>query len=100
MNISDLKNIELEEACKDYGVKELYLFGSGVSDNFSADSDLDFLVVFKRDGYAGAFDQYMGLKERLEKIYERSVDLLQFRKFRNPIFQEEVEKSKTLLYAA
>jgi len=28
------------------------------------------------------------------------VDLIHQKKFRNPIFEEEVEKSKTLLYAA
>ncbi|MCH8568591.1 MAG: nucleotidyltransferase domain-containing protein [Balneolales bacterium] len=65
----------------------------------SQDSDLDFLVVFKRSGFKGAFDQYMGFKERLEKIYERPVDLIHLKKFCNHIFEEEVQKSITLLYA-
>ncbi len=100
MKISDLKNSELEQACKEYQVRELYVFGSIVTDNFQKNSDLDFLVVFDRSGFEGAFNQFMGLKERLEKIYNRSVDLITYKKFRNPLFEEEVEKSKTLLYAA
>lgn len=100
MKVADLKTEELKQACQDFQVKELYVFGSVVSGNFSQHSDLDFLVVFNRSGFEGAFDQYMGFKERLENIYGNPVDLIHFKKFRNPLFQEEVEKSKTLLYAA
>jgi uncharacterized protein len=100
VNIADLKNKELERACKDFQVKELYVFGSVVSGNISPDSDLDFLVEFDRTGYAGSFDQFMGFKQRLEEIYQRPVDLLTVKRFRNPLFQQEVDKSKTLVYAA
>ena len=99
MKVSDLKTNELEQACKNFQVKELYVFGSVVTEEISQDSDLDFLVVFNRSGFEGAFDQYMWFKERLEKIYDRPIDLIHLKKFRNPLF-EEVEKSKTLLYAA
>ena len=100
MKVSDLITDELEQACKNFHVKELYVFGSVVTGEMSQHSDLDFLVVFNRSGFEGAFDQYMGFKERLEKIYERPVDLIHLKKFRNPLFEEEVQKSKTLLYAA
>lgn len=100
MKVSDPKTKELEQACKDFQVKELYVFGSVVSEEISQHSDLDFLVVFNRSGFEGAFDQFMGLKERLEMIYERQVDLIHLKKFRNPLFEEEVHKFKTLLYAA
>jgi uncharacterized protein len=100
MKVSDLKTKELEQACKDFQVKELYVFGSAVSGKISQDSDLDFLVDFNRSGFEGAFDQYMGFKERLENIFKRPVDLIHLKKFRNHLFEEEVERSKTLLYAA
>src|SRR5690625_2910976 len=100
MKVSDLKTNELEQACRDFQVKELYVFGSVVSGKMSQDSDLDFLVVFNRSGFEGAFDQYMGFKERLEKIYERPVDLIHFNTIRNALSEEEVEKSKVLLHAA
>lgn len=100
MKAKELKNKELEKACKEYNVKALYVFGSAASENFSENSDLDFLVEFDRTGYEGAFNQFMDFKERLENIYQRPVDLIHIGKFRNPIFQQEAEQSKVLLYAA
>jgi len=96
----DLKREQLQQLCRKFNVKELYLFGSATTDNFSEDSDLDFLVKFDRQGYEGAFDQFIDFKQELEKVYGRSVDLYHLKKFRNSIFQQEVERSKELLYAA
>ncbi len=100
MKFSDLKTKELEMACKEYEVKEFYVYGSVVTGEFSRQSDLDFLVVFNRSGFEGAFDQFMGFKERLEHIYNKPVDLIHMKKFRNPLFEAEVQNSKKLLYAA
>lgn len=96
----DLKTEELQQLCKKYNVKELYLFGSATTDNFTKDSDLDFIVKFDRRGFEGAFDQFIDFKQELEHIYGRPVDLYHLKKFRNSIFQQEVERSKELLYAA
>ncbi|MFQ5614711.1 MAG: nucleotidyltransferase family protein [Anaerolineae bacterium] len=49
-------------------------------------SDLDFLVEFA-DFYAlGAFDRYFGLKEDLEQLFQRPVDLVEVKAIRNPYF--------------
>ena len=96
----DLKTNQLQQLCKKFNVKELYLFGSATTDNFSEDSDLDYIVKFNRQGFEGAFDQFIDFKQELEQIYGRSVDLYHLKKFRNSIFQQEVERSKELLYAA
>ena len=96
----DLKTEQLQQLCEKYNVKELYLFGSATTEDFSEDSDLDFIVKFNRRGFEGAFDQFIDFKQELEQIYGRSVDLYHLKKFRNTIFQEEVERSKELLYAA
>lgn len=90
----------LEDICKQHDVKELYVFGSAAEGKLRTESDLDFLVVFNREGYKGAFDQFMGLKEDLESYYARPIDLVVYKEFRNPVFREEVERSKKLLYAA
>jgi len=95
-----LKKEQLQQICKKYHVKELYLFGSATTDDFSEESDLDFIVKFDRQGFEGAFDQFIDFKQELEHIYGRPVDLYHLKKFRNTIFQKEVERSKELLYAA
>lgn len=98
--VSNFNTKELHQLCQEFKVKELYLFGSAVSDNFSPDSDLDFIVNFDRTGYAGAFDQFIDFKQELELMYGRPVDLYHKKKFRNSIFQQEVDRSKELIYAA
>ncbi len=100
LTIKDIKSEELSLLCKKYNVKELYLFGSAVSGELSEGSDLDFIVRFDRQGYEGAFEQFIGFKQQLEQIFDRTVDLYHQKKFRNPIFQQEVDNSKQLLYAA
>lgn len=96
----DLKKADLRNLCERFNVKELYLFGSATTSAFSDDSDLDFLVQFRRDSFEGAFDQFMDFKNELEKLYDRPVDLYNDKQFRNPIFQQEIERSRKLLYAA
>lgn len=98
MNI-DFKNEQLNKLCERYNVKELYLFGSAASGSISRESDLDFIVNFNRKEYDGAFDQFIEFKQALEEIYDRAVDLYHQRKFRNSIFQDEVERTRKLLYA-
>ncbi len=90
----------IQEACKQFNVKSLHVFGSVASGAFGPESDVDFLVEFDREGYEGAFDQFMGLKEDLESILGRPVDLLTGKRFRNPIFQEEIKKTKRPIYVA
>lgn len=90
----------ISDACKRYNVKSLHIFGSYADDSNHELSDIDFIVDFERVGYEGAFEQFMGLKEELEAILNRPVDLLANTRFRNAVFREEVERSKRLVYAA
>ncbi len=53
-------------------VSRLGLFGSFARGKPSAHSDLDFLVTFKQP----TFDNYMDLKELLQKRFSRKVDLV------------------------
>lgn len=99
-DIAELKTLQLQKLCEKYKVKELYLFGSASTDNFSESSDLDFIVDFNRQSIDGAFDQFIDFKHELEQIYGRPVDLYHHKKFRNTIFRQEVERTKKLLYAA
>ena len=81
-------------------MRKLHVFGSLLSGDLEDSSDIDFVVEFDRDGFAGAFDQFMGFKECLEEALGRPVDLLVSRQFRNSVFQEEVDKTKKLVYTA
>ena len=100
MSILETHSKELKKACDQYRVKSLYAFGSVLSDHFTEESDIDLLVEFNRDSYEGAFEQYFGFKEELERIFSRNVDLVCYRAIRNPYFKQEVDGTKRELYAA
>jgi predicted nucleotidyltransferase len=91
---------ELVDICRRYGVQRLELFGSAVDGRESEDSDLDFLVDFGSRPTPGYADAYFGLREGLEELFKRPVDLVVASAIRNPYFLESVRLSKTLLYAA
>ena len=100
MNLIEQHQVDIEALCEKHLVQSLFVFGSVVSERFSAESDIDFLVEFQRVDYQGAFEQFMGLKDDLEGLLERPVDLIVNRKFRNPYFERAVQHSKQLVYAA
>ena len=59
----------------------------------------DFLVEFDADS-SMLFDRYFGLKEALEALCARPVDLVTTGSLQNPYFVEAVNKSRQLVYAA
>jgi len=91
---------ELEALCHRFGVRRLELFGSAVSGDLNAQSDLDFLVEFDSPESPGYADRFFGLLESLEALFARPVDLIVASAVTNPYFREAVEKTKELLYAA
>ncbi len=95
-----VNNKSVKEACKHFKVKNLHAFGSVVTGESTESSDIDFVVEFDRQGFTGAFDQFMGFKLELESVLQRPVDLLVSKPFRNSVFQETVNNTKKLVYAA
>jgi predicted nucleotidyltransferase len=91
---------ELRELCRRFGVAQLELFGSATTAAFDPErSDLDFLVEFDANP-ADLFKRYFGLKEALEALYSREVDLVMTAAMANPYFIEAVNKTRQLVYAA
>jgi uncharacterized protein len=97
IDLSKLKS-KIKHVCKDLPVKRLGLFGSAVTGNFGPDSDVDVLVVFDPEEKADLFDKYFELKERLERLFRREIDLTVDKSFKNPVFRDSVEKTRTVLY--
>ena len=91
---------ELEQLCKRFRVRRLYLFGSATTDRFDPrTSDLDFVVDMADRQPTGEYaNRYLGLAEALEKLFNRPVDLITEQSIRNPYFLQEVETTRQLLY--
>jgi uncharacterized protein len=75
---------EVQQICRRHGVDRLDLFGS-----------------FERRDPPQLFDRYFGLKEDLEELFGRGVDLvMEGAAKKNPYFAESVAETRVLLYAA
>lgn len=93
---------EIIAICEGFGVERLYLFGSATSNEFDRNSsDIDFLVIYPDEYDYGPFGaRYLEMKERLEQLFSRRVDLVMGRNLRNPVFIDSVQATQRLLYAA
>ncbi|MCB9185281.1 MAG: nucleotidyltransferase domain-containing protein [Flavobacteriales bacterium] len=92
---------EINAICENNGVKALYLFGSAAANELSDTSDVDFAVVFKEElEPLERGDAYFEVLSALEKLLKRRIDLVSYSVIKNPIFKEEVDRTKVSLYAA
>ena len=89
----------IKAACSKFGVSRLRIFGSAVTDRFDPESsDVDFLVDFEEER-GDLFSDYFGLRESLESIVGRPVDLVFANSIRNPYFAKSAFGSAQGLYA-
>ncbi|MCP4752215.1 MAG: nucleotidyltransferase [Proteobacteria bacterium] len=98
MNIAGYKK-QIKEVCQQYEVSRLSIFGSALTNRFSDTSDIDMLVVFRNRRTKGSFDRYFSLKEELEAMFGRPVDLVCENQIRNPYFKNAIDQAKQVLYA-
>ncbi|WP_053737550.1 nucleotidyltransferase family protein [Nocardia sp. NRRL S-836] len=92
---------EIEDLCRALGVRRLDVFGSATGESFNAESsDVDILVDFDVTPGFDHFGTYFALKEGLERILARPVDLVVSGSIRNPYFRQQVMDTKETLYAA
>jgi uncharacterized protein len=96
----DLETIkpDIERICRSLPVRRLGLFGSAVSPNFSEGSDVDVLVLFDAGENIDLFENYFELKERLEELFKRQVDLVVDKKFKNPVLRESIDRTRIVIY--
>ncbi|MGQ3684527.1 MAG: nucleotidyltransferase family protein [Candidatus Loosdrechtia sp.] len=81
---------EIELVYKQFPLKRLVIFGFALTQDFGLENDVDVLVVFNSDENIDLFDKYFELKEQPETTFEREVDLVIDKPFRNPVFRESV----------
>ncbi len=84
--------------CSKYHVAVMYVFGSVLTDRYTKDSDIDFLVRFSGVDPLEYFDNYMDFKESLESLLSRRVDLVESQTLKNPILKRSIDRNKRILY--
>jgi predicted nucleotidyltransferase len=84
--------------CSRHGVRRLEVFGSILREDFDTErSDVDMLVEFD-PSVAGSFTNYISLKEELEELLGRSVDLVEPGAIRNSRLRYYIEQSNSPIY--
>lgn len=92
---------DLRKLCEKHAVRRLEVFGSAMGGAFKpGTSDLDFLVQFSPQNRHAHRKQYFGLWNDLRNLFGCEIDLLETHLIENPYLKAEVDRSRTVVYAA
>lgn len=98
MKINDKNLDQIKKLCEENNVRTLSAFGSVVRDDFSIESDIDFVVDFNENDPFKYTNLYFQLKDKLEKLLKRQIDLIEYRAIKNKYFRKELDEIKVLIY--
>lgn len=100
MKLIELNLQRIFDLCRQHRVRTLAVFGSILTDRFNDNSDVDLLVDFEpieHDKF-DYVDNYFGLRDALERLFKRKVDLIEEKGLRNKYFIANVNRTKQLIY--
>lgn len=90
---------EIHKLCRKHRVQRLELFGSALRDDFTPErSDLDFLVVYEPQSPEEHYENFFGLWEALQVMFDRDIDLVELSAITNPYFRATVVSTRVPLY--
>ncbi len=95
----EMPTAAIEAFCRKWRIVELALFGSVLRPDFRPESDIDVLVTFASDAKWDLWD-FVAIKDELETLLGRSVDLVEKRAVRNPLLRREILSNNEVIYAA
>lgn len=98
MNLIERNIDTIRDLCSRHKVRRLFAFGSVLTDSFKKDSDVDLVVDFQDVNLYEYADNYFDLKESLENLFKRNVDLLEEKAIKNPYSKQSIDSSKQLVY--
>jgi predicted nucleotidyltransferase len=90
MSIIDENIDKIRKLCEQHYVSQLSVFGSILTEIFDKDSDIDLVVDFSDIDLQNYADNYFSLKQALEEILRRQVDLLENEAIKNPYLLKSI----------
>jgi hypothetical protein len=94
-----LNQKDLEYIVSKYNIKEISVFGSSIRNDFTIESDVDFLIEFTNSEKISLFD-ILDIQEYLKTITKRYVDIVEPAALVNPYRREPIMNSREPLYVA
>jgi hypothetical protein len=98
MNFINSYKSEISALCEKHRVKEMYVFGSVLTDSFNSDSDVDLIVEFDNVDLNSYANNYFDLKISLQNLLKHRVDLLEQQALKNPYFIRQIQTKRQLIY--
>lgn len=97
-----LKREEVRALCRRFHVRRLEVFGSAARGDFDPKrSDFDFLVEFDRSHPDSlSLKTYLGLRDALEALLGRPVDLVEPGALRNPYLKASIDGAREPVFEA
>lgn len=93
------RNIDaIKRLCAVYAVAQMSVFGSVLTDRFNDESDIDILVSFNALPVESYAENYLQLQESLQNLLGREIDLVEDKAIRNPVFRDQVDRTKVQIY--
>ena len=100
MKLIEINLQRIFDLCRLHKVKTLAVFGSILTDRFNDNSYVDLLVDFEQIDH-DKFDyvsNYFDLRDSLEQLFNRKVDLIEEKGLRNKYFIANVNRTKQMIY--
>ncbi|MCF1751704.1 nucleotidyltransferase family protein [Mariniradius sediminis] len=88
----------IQTLCDKHHVEKLYLFGSAAKGTMTEGSDVDLLVKFKEMKTTEYFENFLVLKNELQGVFGRKIDLVELQTLKNPVLIDSINQSKELIY--
>ncbi|ERF60882.1 nucleotidyltransferase family protein [Treponema socranskii] len=92
-----LTHEDLDYIISKYNIKEISVFGSSIRNDFTNESDVDFLIEFKNSEKISLFD-ILDIQDYLQNITKRNVDIVEPAGLVNPYRREAIMNSREPLY--
>jgi predicted nucleotidyltransferase len=93
--LSEAHRREIASLCERYSVQHLALFGSAAHGDFDpARSDVDVTVQFRRVPDSASATHYFDLKQGLESVFGRPVDLVELDSMPDSRLKRQIERTQ------
>lgn len=97
LNAIPLDRQKIIDFCRRWKIVRMAFFGSVLREDFRPDSDVDVMLAYARDIDWFAYD-YLSMKEEMERLFQRKVDLIEEGMIRNPVKRRCIYQNLEVIY--
>ena len=95
--VEQIRN-EIPDACHQYRIKTVDIFGSLARNEETSENDIDLLIEFEEPIMEQSSKRFFGFLHFMEDHFDRKVDLLTPRSIKNPYLKKSIDKEKIRVY--